>query len=185
METRASYLLVGGFVLLLAVGTLGFIIWLIGAENGGARVRYDVIYEGSVTGLREGSPVRMNGVKVGDIVMVGLDQEDPSKVRIGLEVVQGTPVKADTRASLELEGLTGGRYLQLTGGAPGAGPLPPTPGEPYPLIPADPSSIEQLLSGAPDLIANLNELVRRGTVLLSDRNIDNISRSFEDLSKVT
>lgn len=185
METRASYLLVGGFVLLLLGGTLGFLIWLLGADSGGQRVRYDVIYEGSVTGLREGSAVRMNGVKVGDIVSVGLDMTDPSKVRIGLEVGATTPIRADTRASLELEGLTGGRYLQLTGGAPGAGPLPPTPGEPYPLIPADPSSIDQLLTSAPDLLANLNDLLRRGSMLLSDRNIGNISQAVEDLSKLT
>jgi phospholipid/cholesterol/gamma-HCH transport system substrate-binding protein len=70
METRASYLLVGTFVLLLIGGTLGFFIWLLGEDSGGGRVRYDVIYEGSVTGLREGSAVRMNGVKVGEIVSV-------------------------------------------------------------------------------------------------------------------
>ena len=185
METRASYLLVGSFVLLLVGGTLGFLIWLLGAQAGGANVRYDVIYEGSVTGLREGSAVRMNGVKVGDVVSVGLDQQDPSKVRIGLRVIQGTPIKADTRASLEMEGLTGGRYVQLTGGAPGAGPLPPTPGEPFPLIPADPSSIDQLLTTAPDILANLNDLLSRGTQLLSDRNIANLSQAIEDLQKMT
>jgi len=185
METRGSYILVGAFVLLLLGGTLGFLVWLVGAQDGGKRVRYDVIYSGSVTGLREGSAVRMNGVKVGDIVYVGLDAKDPSKVRIGLEVDQTTPIRDDTHASLELEGLTGGRYLLLTGGKPGAGPLPPTPGEPYPVIPADPSSIDQLLAGAPEVITNLNELLRRASSLLSDRNIDNISKAFADLATVT
>jgi len=185
METRGSYLLVGTFVLLLVGGTFGFLIWLMGAEDGGKRVRYDVIYAGSVTGLREGSPVRMNGVKVGDIVYVGLDAKDPSKVRIGLEVEATAPVQADTRASLELEGLTGGRYVLLTGGKPGVGPLPPTPGEPYPVIPSDPSSIDQLLSGAPDVIANLNELLHRSSLLLSDRNLENISSTFADLATLS
>lgn len=185
METRASYLLVGGFVLLLIGGTLGFLIWLLNADQGGGSVRYDVVYEGSVTGLREGSAVRMNGVKVGDIVSVALEPADPRKVRIGLEVIKTIPIKDDTRASLELEGLTGGRYLQLTGGSPGAAPLAPTPGEPYPIIKADPSAIDQLLSAAPDVIANVNDLLHRGSMLLSDRNIATISQTFEDLSKLT
>ena len=185
METRASYLLVGGFVLLLIGGTLGFLIWLLGADSGGGRVRYDVIYEGSVTGLREGSAVRMNGVKVGDIVSVALDPADPRKVRIGLEVSDSIPIKSDTRASLELEGLTGGRYMQLSGGSPEATALPPTPGQPYPIIPADPSAFDQLLTSAPDLLANLNDLLRRGSMLLSDHNIGKISQSLDDLSKMT
>lgn len=185
METRGSYLLVGGFVLLLVGGTLGFLIWLLGAETGGGRVRYDVIYEGSVTGLREGSAVRMNGVKVGDVVAVGLEPSDARKVRIGIELGKDAPVNSSTRANLELEGLTGGRYLQLGGTEPSAPPLAPTPGEPYPIIPADPSAIDQLLEGAPDLLANVNDLLNRANRLLSDRNLENISKTFADLAEIS
>jgi phospholipid/cholesterol/gamma-HCH transport system substrate-binding protein len=185
METRGSYLLVGGFVLLLVGGTLGFLVWLLGADTGTARERYEVLYEGSVTGLREGSAVRMNGVKVGDVVSVDLDQADARRVRIGLEVGSNAPVNSSTRANLELEGLTGGRYLQLSGTRPNAPPIAPTPGEPYPIIPADPSAIDQLLEGAPDLLANVNDLLVRGNRLLSDRNLENISKAFEDLAVLT
>lgn len=185
METRASYLLVGGFVLLLLAGTLGFLVWLAGAEGSGSTVRYDVIYEGSVTGLREGSPVRMNGVKVGDVVYVNLEKGDPSKVRIGLALSEDAPVSADTRASLELEGLTGGRYVLLTGGSPQSPPLQPTVGEEYLIIASTPSPLDQVLQDAPTVLANINELLRRGNQLLSDRNLANISKSFEDLAKIT
>jgi phospholipid/cholesterol/gamma-HCH transport system substrate-binding protein len=185
METRGSFLLVGAFVLLLVGGTLGFLIWLLGADAGGGKVRYDVIYEGSVTGLREGSAVRMNGVRVGDVVTVGLEPSDARKVRIGIELSESAPVNSSTRANLELEGLTGGRYLQLSGAKPGAPPLQPTPGEPHLLIPADPSAIDQLLEGAPDLLANVNDLLMRGNRLLSDRNLESISKVFEDLSQLT
>jgi phospholipid/cholesterol/gamma-HCH transport system substrate-binding protein len=185
METRGSFLLVGAFVLLLVGGTLGFLIWLLGADARGGKVRYDVIYEGSVTGLREGSAVRMNGVRVGDVVDVGLEPSDTRKVRIGIELSESAPVNSSTRANLELEGLTGGRYLQLSGAKPGAPPLQPTPGEPHLLIPADPSAIDQLLEGAPDLLANVNDLLMRGNRLLSDRNLESISKVFEDLSQLT
>jgi phospholipid/cholesterol/gamma-HCH transport system substrate-binding protein len=185
METRGSYLLVGAFVLLLVGGTLAFLIWLLGVESGGGRVRYDVIYEGSVTGLREGSAVRMNGVRVGDVMAVGLEPSDPRKVRIGIELSESTPVNSATRANLELEGLTGGRYLQLSGTNPNAPPLTPTPGELHMIIPADPSAIDQLLEGAPDLLANINDLLVRANRLLSDRNLQNISQAFDDLAQLT
>ncbi len=185
METRASYLLVGGFVLALLAGTLGFLVWLANAGDSTPQVRYDVVYEGSVTGMRVGSPVRLNGVKVGDVVLVALDKQDPSKVRIGLEVSQEIPIKEDTRASLELEGLTGGRYLLLTGSSPASPKLGPTPGEPYPIIAALPSALDQVLQDAPTILANINQLLSRGNQLLSDRNLANITSTFADLSTIT
>lgn len=183
METRASYLLVGGFVLALLLGTLGFLVWLVQAGDDTPRLRYDVIYEGSVTGLREGSAVRLNGVRVGDVVSVALDPQDPSKVRIGLAIAESVPIKQDTRAHLEMEGLTGGRYLLLTGSTPGSPPLQPTPGEANPIIVAVPSALDQVLQEAPDVLVNINELLTRGNLVLSDENIANISSTFASLAK--
>ena len=184
METRVSYLLVGGFVLVLLAGTLGFLVWLINAGDGRPQRRYDVVYEGSVTGLREGSPVRLNGVKVGDVVQVALDA-DPSKVRIGLAIAEDVPIKQDTRASLEMEGLTGGRYVLLTGSTPASPPLGPTPGEAYPLIEALPSAFDQVLQDAPTVLANINDLLSRGNRLLSDQNLASITKAFADLATIT
>lgn len=175
METKASYLTVGLFALILVLGSMGFVIWLAGRDSDAPRLRYDMIYDGSVTGLQQGSPVRLNGVRVGDVVLIQLDQKDPSKVRIGLEIFEGTPVKDDTVASLEMEGLTGGRYVLLSGGALTAGPLAMTEGEEYPIIPAEASSFEKVLAGAPDVIANINLLLERGQALLSDENIKALS----------
>lgn len=183
METRASYLLVGGFVLTLLLGTLGFLVWLVQAGDATPRQRYDVIYEGSVTGLREGGAVRLNGVRVGDVVSVTLDPQDPSKVRIGLAIAENVPIKQDTRAHLEMEGLTGGRYVLLTGSTPGSPPLGPTPGEENPIIAAVPSAIDQVLQEAPDVLVNINELLSRGNLVLSDQNIANITSTFADLAK--
>lgn len=184
METRANYLLVGGFVLVLLAGVMSFLVWLANAGDSTPQVRYDVYYEGSVTGLREGSPVRLNGVKVGDVVLVALDLQDPSRVRIGIEIADNIPVKEDTRASLELEGLTGGRYLLLTGSSPGSPVLKAKPGEPYPVIAANPSAFEQVLQDAPTILANINELLTRGNRLLSDQNLTNITNAFADLSVI-
>ena len=108
METRANYLLVGLFVILFALGFLGFVIWLAKVQIDTTFAYYDIVYRGSVTGLKEGSPVRFSGVRVGQAVTVRLDPADPSQVRITIEVDRLTPVRSDTEASLEFEGLTEG-----------------------------------------------------------------------------
>jgi len=185
METRASYLLVGGFVLVLVAGTLGFLVWLINAGDSGPKQRYDIVYAGSVTGLRDGSAVRMNGVTVGDVVSVALEPKDPSKVRIGIEVLKSAPINADTRATLELEGLTGGRYLLLTGGTASSPPLQPTAGEPYPIIVAEPSALDQVLEDVPQILAKATELLTRGNELLSDDNLANVSKAFANIASAT
>ncbi|GAB5469890.1 MAG: MlaD family protein [Rhodospirillales bacterium] len=181
METRAHFVLVGAFVLIIGAGLLGFIVWLIGAEGDGGSKRYMVLYEGSVTGLREGGAVRLNGVKVGSIATISLDLQRLGTVRIIVDIGAEVPIKTDTVASLELEGLTGGRYILLAGGTSAAEPLTKLPDEPYPIIKSRPSSLDEILQGAPDIIANVNRVLVNANRLLSERNVQNVSSALENL----
>jgi phospholipid/cholesterol/gamma-HCH transport system substrate-binding protein len=67
METRARYILMGLFVLLITVGGFGFVYWLHNTSSIGEKAVYRVIFQGSVSGLRTGSAVSFNGVRVGEI----------------------------------------------------------------------------------------------------------------------
>src|SRR3546814_2648667 len=86
METRANYIMVGCFVLLLAFGLLGFVLWLAQFQFEEEYARYDIVFESSVTGLNEGSPVRYRGVRVGEVLSVDLDPDRPTAIRVTLEV---------------------------------------------------------------------------------------------------
>ncbi len=185
METRANYLLVGSFVLVLGIGLLVFVVWLVGSQQGGGSKRYLILYEGSVTGLREGGAVRLNGVKVGSVASIELDLKRLGTVRIVVDVNARVPIKTDTIASLELEGLTGGRYILLAGGTTAAKEVTKPPNEPYPVIPSRPSSLDELLQDAPDVIANVNRLLVNANRLLSNENIENISGAIADLRKLS
>ena len=185
METRANYIMVGLFVLALAFGLLGFVLWLAKFQFDTEFARYDVIFESAVTGVKEGSPVRYNGVRVGEVISVDLDPDRPTAIRVRIEVEKRTPVRSDSQATLELEGLTGGRYVLLTGGSPGAPPLKPPPGQRYAEIPPGTSSFEQVLEGAPEVLDNVNVLLLRAQALLSDRNLKNIENLIASLSAVT
>ncbi|GAB4359218.1 MAG: MlaD family protein [Kiloniellaceae bacterium] len=185
METRANYIMVGFFVLLLAFGLLGFVLWLAKFQFEQEFARYDIVFERTVTGLREGSAVRYSGVRVGEVVSVDLDPDRPTAIRVTIEVQKRTPVRADSVATLELEGLTGGRYVQLTGGSPAAPPLEPPPGRKLAEIPAGSSSFEQVLEGAPEMLENVNVLLLRAQALLNERNLENIEKLIGNLTEVT
>lgn len=185
METRANYLLVGLFVILFALGFLGFVIWLAKVQIDTTFAYYDIVHRGSVTGLKEGSPVRFSGVRVGQAVTVRLDPQDPSQVRITIEVDRLTPVRSDTEASLEFEGLTGGRYILLHGGDPQAPILTADAGEKRPEIVARSSSLEQVLEGAPEVLESVNLLLARAIDLLNDENRAQAGRILENLALIT
>lgn len=185
METRANYIMVGFFVLLLAFGSLGFVLWLAKFQFDQEFARYDIVFESTVTGLREGSAVRYRGVRVGEVISVDLDPDRPTAIRTTIEIQKRTPVRADSVATLELEGLTGGRYVQLSGGSPSAAPLEPPPGRKLAEIPPGSSSFEQVLEDAPEVLENVNMLLLRAQALLSDNNLRNIEQLIGNLTEVT
>jgi len=182
METRANYLMVGSFVLLLAFALVGFVIWLAKFQFETEYRRYDIFFQGSVTGLRDGSAVRYSGVKVGEVVFIGLDRNNPSQVRAMIEVESNTPVRTDTEASLAMEGLTGGRYILLTGGSLNSPALEAPEGKKRPIIPSKPSAFDQVLQGAPEVLSSANALLAQANALLGPENRAKIDGILDDFS---
>ena len=185
METRANYLMVGSFVLALAVGLVVFVLWLAKFQFETEFARYDIIYKNSVTGLRIGSPVRYSGVQVGEVTDISLDGKQPDQVLITIEIDAKTPVRSDSVATLEIEGLTGGLYVLLSGGAPEAPPLVAAPGQDRPVIAARASSLQQVLEGAPELVQSVNVLLARANDLLNADNRAHIAASLANLDQFT
>jgi phospholipid/cholesterol/gamma-HCH transport system substrate-binding protein len=142
METRANYALIGVFTLaVIATGFL-FVYWFSGGDTGARRQPVRVVFSGSVSGLSKGSVVTFNGIRKGEVTK--LDLEDTSRVVAEVEVDRTTPIRTDTRARLELQGLTGVATIALVGGDPAS---PPLPGQP-PTIYAERSDFQDLMEAA-------------------------------------
>ncbi len=185
METRASYLLVGTFVLAFAAGLLVFVIWLAKFQFDTEFARLDIHFKGSVTGLNVGSPVRYSGVRVGEVIDINLSPDHPDEVRVTIEIDSITPVRSDTVATLELEGLTGGLYVLLIGKSPNAPPLTAAPGARYPVIASEASTLQQVIEGAPELVQKVDLLLARANDLLNAENRVSISNSLANIDSFT
>lgn len=170
METRANYLIVGSFVLVMMLGALGFIIWLAKFQYEREFAHYEIIFRGNVTGLKTGSPVSYRGITVGEVRTLRIDPKNVEQVLVTVEIAADTPIKADTVASLEVAPLTGGATILLSGGTQAAADLPRRTSDPHPVIASVPSRFEQVLAGAPEMIGRINELVLRASALLSPEN---------------
>lgn len=185
METRASYLLVGTFVLAFTAGLVVFVIWLAKFQFDTEFARYDIDFTGSVTGLGLASPVRYSGVRVGEVIDISLRPDHPDQVRVTIEIDAKTPVRADTVATLEIEGLTGGQYVLLIGKSATAPPLEAAPGERYPVIASRASTLQQVIEGAPELVQKVDLLLARANDLLNAENRTSLSNSLANIDSFT
>lgn len=185
METRANNLLVGSFVLLILVGTAVFFLWLAKFQFDAVFSRYDIHFQGSVSGLKIGSSVELNGILVGEVIDIRIDPAQVENVLVTIEVPAETPVRENTVASLQIKGLTGGITVQLAGGTQDAPPLQPKPGDKRAIIASQASSFEQLLEDAPELLQSLQILIGRASALLNEENQASFAQSLRNVSALT
>ena len=118
METRANYAVVGLFTVLVMLSAFGFIYWMAKYGGSGETAPLIVRIPGSANGLSVGSPVRFNGIQYGVIRRLSIDPDSPRFVIAMTEVQANTPIYTDTRAALEIQGLTGSAYIEMQGGTP-------------------------------------------------------------------
>lgn len=185
METRANYLLVGSFVLLIVAGTVVFILWLAKFQFDQQFARYDIDFPGSVSGLKTGATVELNGIPVGEVIGIKIDPDNVERVKVTIEVPAKTPIREDTVASMQLQGITGGVSIQLSGGTQGAAPLLPKPGSKNAVIASQASALEQFLEGAPELLTGLQTLVGRAATLLNAENQDAFAQTLANAAALT
>jgi phospholipid/cholesterol/gamma-HCH transport system substrate-binding protein len=141
MKTRASNLVIGTTTLAVIaaafVGLLGFRKIHSIQQRGPLRI----VFEGSASGLHNGGSVNFDGVQVGEILSLKLD--NPRKVVAFTMVDNTAPIRKDTVVGLEFQGLTGVAAISLTGGAATAPPVP-LDVDGVPILTADLSEIQSI-----------------------------------------
>lgn len=183
METRANYILIGVFALLSILGTLAFFIWLASVQVNKQYQTYGILFD-DVSGLDASGDVSFNGISVGRVIGLRIAEEDPSKVFTTIEIEADVPIRADTVAQLQSQGVTGVAYISLSGGTPTAQPLVPN-AEGIPIIPSRRSTVQALVEDAPDLLAEATKLLEQFQTLTNPENqayVTNILRNLDSTS---
>ncbi|PIW02671.1 MAG: hypothetical protein COW42_00385 [Deltaproteobacteria bacterium CG17_big_fil_post_rev_8_21_14_2_50_63_7] len=116
MATRAQKARLGVFLLVAGLAFGGTIVVMVGANLLTQEDTYFIRIDGSVSGIENGAQVRYNGILVGRVDGLEINPDNPSEVVITLSVKGGTPVTKDTVAVLNMQGITGLKYIELTGG---------------------------------------------------------------------
>jgi phospholipid/cholesterol/gamma-HCH transport system substrate-binding protein len=185
METRANYVAVGAFVLACILALVITLLWLAGFQYSHEYNYYQTNFRGAVTGLGKGTAVRYNGIDVGRVEDLQFDPNDPQVVIAVLQIQPNLGIRTDSVSSIEPQGLTGGSYVEISGGTKNAPLLTALPGQRYPVIKTAPSALQQLTRGAPELLAKLNNIADRLQAVLSDDNQKHLSNTLASLDKAT
>lgn len=184
MEPRAHHIVIGLFTVITLGSALLFALWLGKSSVDRGYAWYEIVFEGDVSGLAEGNAVQYNGVKVGNVVELHLDPQDPRKVRALIRVDNEIPVKQDTRASLKLANITGTMNIQLSGGSLQSPRLRGSRDDPS-LIQTRPSPLRSLLAHSEELFTQVESLLTNANRLLSKENVENVTRTLDNLKIVS
>jgi phospholipid/cholesterol/gamma-HCH transport system substrate-binding protein len=185
MEREARYAVVAGFAILAIAAAAAFVWWYTGRSDRRVYDTYEIYFEGSVSGLSQGSPVRYLGVDVGRVRNLNVSRRDPGRVKVIAEVDSETPVSGATRAHLGLLGLTGLLYidLQVESGADAAQTL--AQGDKHLVIPSGKGDIEAFLERLPDIVAHAGEVMTRIERMLDDENLAAVGDTLRNLRETT
>jgi phospholipid/cholesterol/gamma-HCH transport system substrate-binding protein len=186
MEKDANYALVGLSALILFIGMMIFAVWLARLSFAQDYDVYDIVFQGPVRGLSQGGEVHFNGIKVGEVTKIQLDSTNPNNVIATARVASNVPIRVDSFATLEPQGITGVNYIQITAGTPSKPLLKEvTPDNRVPVIRSQRSTLSDLLEGGGTVLTRTVEALDRINRVLSDQNIKTFSAAISDAQAVT
>src|SRR5438105_5664280 len=177
METRANFVLIGSFTLAVIAGAFGFVLWFQSLHTTKARSPLRIVFEGPAAGLRNGGSVNFNGIRVGEVMSVKLD--NPRRVVALAMVEQNAPIRKDTLVGLEFQGLTGVAAISLKGGEEAA-PSVPLDEDGVPTLTADPNALQDVTEAIRGTLQNINRVVadNQEAVKNSLRNLETFTLSL-------
>ncbi len=184
METKANFVLIGSFTLLVILAGLGFFVWLAKVQINKTYTQYDILFD-QVSGLDQSSSVTFNGVNVGKVLTIALDRANGSLVRVRIEVAASTPIRVGTEATVASQGVTGVAYVGLEGGAPNAIALTPDPLTGVAEIPSKPTVVQGLLADAPDLLAQAISVLNDMGEFTTPENAQNVTHILTNFTNAS
>ena len=189
METRANYVLIGAFTLAAVVGAFLFVMWIAGYGAAGGHRTYQVVFNGSVSGLSNGANVLFNGIKVGEVTHLTFSRSDPHQVVADIDVNSDAPIDRNTKARLETQGLTGAAVVALLGGSTPGPELAGENGRPAVIYAEQTMQLQDILDNVAALSVRATSVLDDADKILADNsapihsaiaNVDQFSKVLAD-----
>jgi len=177
MITKEQKLRLGTFLIISVVLLIGILAIFIVPKLSREGDTYFINFKGtSVNGVNEGSDVKYQGVKIGSVSVLEVNPKNLDSVLIYVQIKKGFPVKKDMRAALQYAGITGLRFVEISGGKAESEFVPPG-GE---ILPK-----KGLGEKAEDIVLNVDSVVDAVNKILNPENQEKIASMLKNLEKST
>ncbi|MFV0333006.1 MAG: MlaD family protein [Tropicimonas sp.] len=184
METKANFALIGAFTVLGFLGLLGFLMWFAKLQLNQQFAYYDAYFP-EVAGLSVSSQVLFAGLNVGRVTTIELAPDSPDAVRVTLELAEHTPVRTDSRASIETSAVTGVSQITITPGRAASPLLRDIETDDIPIIRSSPTALQTLGEQAPELLSRANVVAQQLTQLFGDENQERVTNILINVERAT
>ena len=171
METKASYVLVGAFTLAVIAIAFGYILWVAGSGDNKAKAVYTINFQGSVSGLSVTSPVLLNGVPVGQVSAIRLSRKDVSAVHVEITVDKDTPIRENSVATLEPQGLTGTSRVMISGDTNDSPLLTASDDDDEPpVIRSETGGLQAIMRTMPQVLSDAHDTLQHVNMFFNEKN---------------
>lgn len=182
MENKARYTLVGLFIVTFLISLIIFILWQTKYKfNETKSYEYRVYTTKSVAGLNKNSFVEYKGLSIGTVSDIKINPKNLQQIEIILKIDNPSMIKENSFATIQSQGITGNKNIEISGGTTEAKDLLPKENS-FATLPLKQSFFDNLTNSAQDITQNINLTLSQINKLLKDQNIahiDNLLTSLE------
>jgi phospholipid/cholesterol/gamma-HCH transport system substrate-binding protein len=182
MEQDSYYFRVGLFVAISFVTAMAAIGWFSSEKDASGHTPYAIYFNGAVDGLLPGAPVKLRGIQVGFVRDVAFSSSKDVTIRVIANILNASPISTNTRASLQMQGITGSSFISLENLAEPSNPLTRKDTDHYLIIESRQSSLERVFTTVPELIDQMTKLAVQGQKVLSDDNAKAINETLTSVN---
>ena len=179
--TRSERIKLGAFMLFCGVLICVFLGYVLKRYLSEQFDNYYTVFDTDVNGLFVDAKVKLNGITVGSVTSITINEQNLNQVVVAFKVTQGTPIKQGTRAGMTAGmNLTGEKQVILSGGSFNE-PDVPEGG----LVPAATSMFDQITGQVGDIFGKVNPIIDGLNSMLNPENAESISKTLKNLEKTT
>ncbi len=184
MEKKVNFIILGIFIITLFASAVGVVLWINNYSSDEKFKYFKVNTKDSVSGIGKKAPVKYRGVIIGEVQDIFINPDNSEEVSILIKVKYTSPIKKDTYALIEPQGITGLSYIQLEGGLNDA-PLLQTSKQNPAVIIAKASIFTQLNSTVKKLGDKSIQMLNSVNELLNEKNRKNFESTLSNLSVIS
>lgn len=185
MENKARYTLVGFFIFIFTIAMVGFILWLARYDVKELKAKEFRVYSKvSIAGLHKNSIVEYKGLDIGIIKEIRIDPKNLEQIEIILKITKPEIIKTNSYARIQSLGVTGNKIIEIDGGTADAKLLEAKDSS-YAILPLKKSFLAKITTKAGDISEQINSILMKFEMLLSEENINNFNKILSNSNKTT